>query len=88
MVLRDLLGLTNLLRAYTFNIYKLSEVVIVNKIKNFLFAIFQVWMPSIKGLNDGQELLIIGAITSFIRDYFLREKNHQVSGTNFGLRIN
>lgn len=74
MVLRDLLGLTNLLRAYTFNIYKLSEVVIVNKIKNFLFAIFQVLMLSIKGFTHGQELLIIGSITSFIRDYFLREK--------------
>lgn len=36
----------NLSKAQTFSIYKLTEVVIVNKDKYFIFASFQVIVPS------------------------------------------
>ena len=53
------------------------------KNKNLVFATFQVVTPSLKGLNNGQELLIVGLVVGFSRDYLLREKNNWIPLINF-----
>ena len=42
----------------------------VYKDKNLIFATFQVVTPSLKNLNNGQKLLIIGLIADLNKDYF------------------
>ena len=39
-MIKKLLGLTNLIKAQNFYIYKLKKIVIVYKIKNLIFAVF------------------------------------------------
>ena len=40
IVLRELLGLAGLTKAQGFNIHKLTEVILINKDKNLVFAAF------------------------------------------------
>ena len=60
VVIRELLGLLDLMRAYALSIYKPTEVVVVCKDKDLVFTTFQVVAPNFKNLNNGQELLIVG----------------------------
>ncbi len=53
VVLRELLGPTDLARAQTLHIHKLKEVIVVSEDKNLVFATFQIVMPILKNLNDG-----------------------------------
>ncbi len=53
MVSRELLGPADLIRAQAFCIHELTEVVMVNKDEDLVFAAFQVVVPSLESLNDG-----------------------------------
>ncbi len=53
VILREFLGLTDLTKAQTFYIYKLTEIVMVNEDKDLIFAVFQEVTPSLKSLNNG-----------------------------------
>lgn len=88
MVLQEFLGLADMTKTQMFHIYKLSKVIIVNEIKNPIFATFKVIASSFKGLNNNQKLLIVGLIMSFSRNHFLKEKSHWMSLTNFRFRKN
>ncbi len=57
----------------------------VSKDKDFVFAAFQVVVPSLKGFSDSQELLVVGFVSSLSGDHFLREKGYWVPLANFGL---
>ncbi len=74
IVLRELLGLVDLTRAQAFCIHKSTEVIIISKDKDLIFAALQLVAPSLKGFNNSQELLIVGFVPSLSEDYFLREK--------------
>ena len=50
---------------------------------DLVFTTFQVVAPSLKGPNNGQELLIVGLVVSFSSNYLLREKSNWVSLINF-----
>ena len=52
MVLRELLGPTDLLGAQTFYIHKTTDVVVVCENKNLILAAFQVIAPWLKGFKD------------------------------------
>ena len=52
MVSKELLGLANLTKTQAFSIYELTEVVIVSKDKDLVFAALQVVTPSLKSLNN------------------------------------
>lgn len=43
---------------------------------------------SFKDFNNSQRLIVVGFVTSFGKDHFLRNKNYSVSWTNFGLGRN
>ncbi len=58
----------------------------VSKDKNLVFAVLQIVVPSLKGFNNNQELLIIGFVLSLSGDYLLREKSYWVLLANFGFR--
>ncbi len=88
MVLRELLGVADLTRAQAFRIYELTEVIMVSKDENLIFAAFQVVAPSLKDFNNSQEFSIVGFISNLGRYYFLRKKGYWMSLTNFGLRRN
>ncbi len=52
VVLRKFLGPADLTRAQAFCIHELTEVIIVSKDKDLVFAAFQVVAPSLKGFNN------------------------------------
>lgn len=49
-----------------------------SKDKDLVFTAFQVVISSLKNLNDSQELLIVGIVSSFYRDYLFGKKGHQI----------
>ena len=53
MVSRELLGPADLSGARALYIHETIEVIMVHKDENFMFAAFQVVMPSFECLNDG-----------------------------------
>lgn len=70
VILREFLGLANLPKIKVFSIYELSEVVVISGDKNLIFAALQVVMPSLKGFNNSQKLLIIDLVPYFYKNYF------------------
>ncbi len=60
------------MRAQTFCIYKLMEVVVIHKDKNLVFAAFQVVMLSLKGFNNSQKILVVSLVIGLNGDYFSR----------------
>ena len=53
MVLREFLGAMDFLGAQTFCIHETTEIIVVCKDKNFMFAAFQVVVPSLECFNNG-----------------------------------
>ncbi len=86
VVLREFLGSADLTRAQALCIYELTEVIMVSKDENLVFAAFQVVVPSLKGFNNSQELLIVGFVPSLNGDHLSRKKGYWVPLANFGLR--
>lgn len=86
IILRELLGLTDLTKAQALHFHKWSEVIIVNKDEKLIFTTFQVVALSVKSFNNNQNLVIMGFIPSFCEDYFLRKKSYWILLTNFGFR--
>ncbi len=86
--LRELFGPADLKKAQAFCIYELTEVIIVSKDKDLVFAAFKVVAPSLKGFNDSQELLIVSLVPSLSGKYLLREKGYWITLANFGIRRN
>ncbi len=76
VVLRDFLGPIDLVRVQVFYIHELTEVIIVDKDKDLVFAAFQVVTPSLQGFNNSEKLLIVGFVLSLSKDHFLREKGY------------
>ena len=83
MVSRELLGPSDLSRVKAFCIHESTEVVVVRKDKDLVFAAFQIVAPSLKGFNDSQELLIVGLVAGLSRDHFLIEESDWMPLTNF-----
>ncbi len=86
VVSKELLGPANLTKTQAFCIYKSTEIIIVSKDKDLVFAAFQVGTPSLKGFNDSQELLIMSFLLNLNGDHLLKEKSYQVPLANFRLR--
>lgn len=76
IVLRELLGLADRIRAQAFCIYKLTEVIMVNQNEDLIFIDFQVVASSFKNFNNSQKFLIIGFVSSLNKAHFLRKKNY------------
>ena len=70
MRLRELLSLTDLLRAQTLYIHKTIEVIIVRKNENLMLAAFQVVVPYLKHFDNSQKLTIVNLILCFRWNYF------------------
>ncbi len=85
VILKELLGPADLMRAQVFCIHELTEVIMVSKDEDLVFTAFQVVAPSFKGFNNSQELLIISLVLSLSKDHLLREKGYWVPLANFGL---
>lgn len=62
VVSRKFLGPINLVKVQTFCIYKLTNVIIVDKDKNLVFATFQLVAPSLESFNNSHKFLIMGFI--------------------------
>ncbi len=88
VVSRKLLVLADLMRAQVFHIHELTEVIMVNKDKDLVFATFQIVALSLKGFNNSQELLIVSFVLSLNGDHLLKEKGYWMPLTNFRLRRN
>ncbi len=86
MVLRELFGSVDLTRAQAFYIYELTEIIMVSKDEDLVFATFQVVAPSFKDFNNSQELLIVGFVSSLSGGHLLREKGYWILLANFGFR--
>ena len=78
IVVKELLGLANLSEAQTLCIYRITEVIVVRKDKNLLFATFQIVTLRFKGLDNSQKLAIVSLIPSFYRNHFSWKDRYQV----------
>ena len=58
--------------------HKLAEIIIISKYKNFKFAVFQIVALSLKGLNYGQQFLIVSFVPSLYRNDFPRKKGYEM----------
>ncbi len=54
VVSRELLGPADLTRAQAFHIHESTEVIMISKDEDLVFAAFQVVAPSFKGFNNSQ----------------------------------
>ncbi len=86
VVSREILGPAELTRAQAFRIHKSTEVIMVSKDKDLIFAAFQVLAPSRKSFNNSQELLIVGFVPSLSRDHLSSKKGYWMPLANFGLK--
>ncbi len=58
----------------------------VSEDEDLIFVAFQVVVPSLKGFNNSQKLLIVSLILSLNGNHLSREKGYCVPLANFGLR--
>ena len=65
MVLRELLGLIDLLGAQTLYIHKTMEFILVCKDKNLILIAFQVVAPYFEGFDNSQKLNVVGLVLYF-----------------------
>lgn len=86
MVLKELLGLSDILEAQALSIYKPTRIDVVGKNKNFVFLAFQIMVLSLKGFTNSQKFLIMHFILSFSQNHLSREKNSWVPLTILELR--
>ena len=78
MVLRELLGSTDLSGAQVLRIHELTEVMMVRKDENLMLAAFQIVTPRLKSFEDSQKLVIVGFIACFCWNYFPRKERYRV----------
>ena len=76
MITRELLSLLDVTKAQAFYIHELTEVAVICKDEDLIFEAFQVVPPSLKSLNNGQELLIMSLIVNLSGNHFSREKSN------------
>lgn len=53
VVAKEFLGPLDLKKTQAFEIYDLMKVVVINKNKDVMFAIFQIMLPGFESLNNG-----------------------------------
>ncbi len=76
VVSREFLGPIDLTRTQVFHIHESIEGIMVNKDEDLVFVAFRVVVPSLKCLNNSQELLIMSLVPSLSGDHLLREKGY------------
>ena len=65
VIMRELLGPTNLFGAQALHIHELTEVIMVRKDKNLMFAAFQIVTSRLKGFDNSQKLTVVGLVSYF-----------------------
>ena len=81
MILAELLGLLNLARTQVLCIHETTKVVIIGKNESLVFATFKIMSPYFKSLNNGQKLTVMSFVSSFGKNHFIREVDHQMPST-------
>ena len=76
MVLRELLGPADLSGAQALCIHETTEVIVVCKDENLMFATFQIVTPRLEDLDNSQKFTVVGLIQSLCRDHFPRKKGY------------
>lgn len=66
MILYKLLSPPNRSSTQTHRIHKLTEVVVIGEHENFVFTTFQVLLPYLKCLNNGQKLTVVIFLSNFV----------------------
>ena len=72
-MIKKLLSLLNLFIAEIFCNYKLIEIIIVDKNKNFEFIVFKIISTGFKSLNNYQKFIVLSLISNFCKNYFLKK---------------
>lgn len=72
-MIKKLLSLLNLFIAEIFCNYKLIEIIIVDKNKNFEFIVFKIISTGFKSLNNDQKFIVSSLISNFCKNYFLKK---------------
>lgn len=85
MVLKQLLSQLNVSGTQNFSCHKLTKTIVINENNIFVFVAFKIMVPSFKGFNNSQELLILHFILGFSQNHLFRKKSHQVQLINFRL---
>lgn len=78
IIMRKFLGPLDLLKTQVLHIYKLTEVIIVYEHQYFILTALEAVALSLKELNDGQKLNVMGLVPSFDRNHLSRKIFYQV----------
>ena len=65
MIAKKFLGLANLTKTQAFYVNKTEKVVVIDKDKDFVLAIFYIMPPCFKRLNNGQKFTVVSFVLSF-----------------------
>ena len=82
MITKDLLGLSDLLRAQILYIYESIEVFLVRKDEDLIFGAFQIVAPSLEDFNNSQKFLIVSFVISFYYNHLPRKEGYGIPLTN------
>ena len=85
MILRELLGPTDLSGAQALRIHESTEVIVVRKDENLMLAAFQVVTPRLEGFDDSQKLTVVGLVSCFRRNHFPRKEGYWMPLAQIGL---
>lgn len=69
MIFREFLSGSYLAKAQAFSIHELQGIIIVSKNEDLIFAALQVMVPSLKDLNDSQELLVMSFVPRLCQNH-------------------
>ena len=78
MILRELLRSPDLIKALTFYIHKLTEIIIVYKYWNFILAALQIVAPGFESVNNSQELTIVSFIPCFSQNHLPQKVGYRI----------
>ena len=74
MVLRKFLGPTDLFRAQTFCIHKITKIVVICKDKYLVFATFEIVMLCFESFDNSQKLTVMVLVQNFYKNYFPKKR--------------
>ena len=78
MIMRELLGPTDLFGAQALRVHELTEVIIVHKDEIFMLAAFQIVTLRLEGFDNSQKLIVMGLVSCLYRNYPSRKERYWV----------
>ena len=85
VIMRELLGPTDLSGAQALCIHESIEVIMIRKDENLMLAAFQIVTSSLEGFDNSQKLTVVGLVSYLCRNHFSKKERYWVPLAQIGL---